>query len=92
MSERKVTPRKPGKSTSKVEVLNVSRNGLWLCVKPKEYFLSYKDFPWFKDAKISQIYNVTLHHGHHLRWKDMDVDLELQSLERPDLYPLKYAL
>ncbi len=80
-----------GTSTSAVEILNVSRHGVWLYVKGKEYFLSYKDFPWFEEARLSQICRVSLLHGHHLHWTDLDVDLDLDSLENADRYPLKYA-
>ncbi len=79
-----------GTSTSRVEVLNISSQGIWLYVKGKERFLPYEDFPWFKDARLSQIYNVQLLHGHLIRWDDLDVDLDLDSLEHPDRYPLKY--
>jgi hypothetical protein len=80
-----------GTSTSKVEIVNISPHGIWLYVKGKEYFLPYKEFPWFKDARISEIYQVKLFRGHHLHWSDLDVDLDLDSLEHPDRYPLKYA-
>lgn len=80
-----------GTGTSAVEVLNISANGIWLYAKGKEYFLSYADFPWFKDACLSEIHRVQLLHGHHLRWDDLDVDLDLDSLGHPERYPLKYA-
>ena len=76
--------------TSKVEVLNISKDGIWLYVKAKEYFLTYEHFPWFREAKVAEIYNVKLLHGHHLRWPQLDVDLELDSLAHPERYPLKY--
>lgn len=79
-----------GTSISEVEVLNISLNGIWLHVKGKEHFLSYEDFPWFKEARLSQIYRVQLLYGRHLRWEDLDVDLDVGSLEDPDRYPLKY--
>ena len=79
-----------GTSTSKIEVSNISLHGVWLYVKGKEYFLSYKDFPWFKDARLSEIQNVRLIHSHNLRWEDLDIDLALESLDHPDRYPLKY--
>ena len=78
-----------GLSTSSVEVLNVSPHGLWLSVRGKEYFLSYEDFPWFQDARLSEIQDVHLVHGRHLRWEGLDVDLALDSLEHLDRYPLK---
>ena len=79
-----------GIGTSAVEVLNISKNGLWLYVKGKEYFLPYAEFPWFRDARLGDIHDVQLLHGHQLHWKRLDVDLDLGSLEHLDSYPLKY--
>ena len=73
-----------GTSTSNVEVLNISSHGIWLYVKGKEHFLPYEDFPWFKNARLSEIYDVQLLHGHLLRWDGLDIDLDLNSLEHPD--------
>lgn len=79
-----------GTNTSRVEVSNISSQGIWLYVKGKEYFLSYKDFPWFKDERLSKIQDVRLVCGRHLHWSDLDIDLDLDSLEHPERYPLKY--
>jgi len=79
-----------GKSISKAEILNISANGIWLFVLDKEYFLPYTDYPWFKDAPIKSIFNVKLANRIHLHWPDLDVDLEVQSLDYPDRYPLLY--
>lgn len=79
-----------GAGTSAVEVLQVSPNGLWLYVKGREHFLPYAEFPWFHGARLSQIQRVQLLRGRHLRWEALDVDLDLESLEHPDRYPLKY--
>ena len=82
--------RRPGKNTLEVEILNISLDGVWLYAKGSEYFLSYKDFPWFKNATVAEIHNVRLLHSQHLCWEDLDVDLELDSLKDLDRYPLKY--
>ena len=79
-----------GKSTSAVEVVGISKHGLWLHVRGEEYFLSFKVYPWFKDAKIASVLKVKLVHREHLYWPDLDVDLELESLRRPEKYPLTY--
>ncbi|GAF68497.1 unnamed protein product, partial [marine sediment metagenome] len=55
-----------------------------------EYFLPYNDYPWFKEAKVKEILNVNLLHGYHLYWPELDVDLEIDSLDNPQNYPLKY--
>jgi len=36
------------KNTS-VSVENITPFGIWLFVKEKEYFLSYKDYPYFRE-------------------------------------------
>ena len=79
-----------GKNTSRVEVLDVSQHGVWVYVKGREFFLPYEDFPWFKEAKVSDVYNLKFLHGSHLYWPKLDVDLELKSLEDPKKYPLVY--
>ena len=77
-----------GRNTSQVEVTNVSPPGFWLFVGEQELFVSFKDFPWFKDASIRQISHVELPSAHHLYWPDLDVDLAVDSLMHPDRYPL----
>lgn len=78
----------PGKRTSKPEVLGISRHGLWLLVGGKEYLLTFADHPWFADATVRELCHVRLCHRTHLHWPDLDVDLELDSLDRSEHYPL----
>ncbi|MBL7152989.1 MAG: dihydropteroate synthase [Phycisphaerae bacterium] len=85
-----MTLRARGESTSQAEVSHINNHGLWLCVNDLEYFLPYDEYPWFRDAKVKEILNVKLLHGHHLNWPDLDVDLEIDALENPQNYPLKY--
>lgn len=82
--------KEPGKITSEIEVLNISMHGFWLYVKGKEYFLPYDDYPWFKDVKVSEILDVQLLHHSHLYWPQLDVDLDLNSFENLEQYPLVY--
>ncbi len=77
-----------GKSTSVVEVTNISRHGFWLLLDGRELFVSFKDFPWFKEAPVRDLLNVALPHAHHLYWPDLDVDLAVESIERPERFPL----
>jgi len=82
---------KNGKNTS-VSIENITPFGLWLLVKEKEYFLKYKDYPWFKNQTIESIQNVKLLHDYHLYWPKLDVDLEIDNFENPEKYPLKSKL
>ncbi len=80
--------KKAGKSISKIEVLGISRNGIWIIVLEKEYFLPFSEFPWFEDANLSSVFNVELAGETHIYWPDLDVDLEIGSIENPKAYPL----
>jgi hypothetical protein len=77
-----------GRNTSVVEVGNVSAHGFWLLVGEHERFLSFADFPWFRDATIAQLTNVELPSAHHLYWPELDVDLAVECLDHPERYPL----
>lgn len=79
---------KPGKNIS-VSVENITPFGIWLYAKGKEYFLSYEDYPYFKDQTLTSIQNVELLHDCHLYWPELDVDLETDNLEHPEKYPLQ---
>jgi hypothetical protein len=70
--------------------LHTSRFGIWLLVYNIEYFLNYTDYPWFQNAKLSDVYEVELLHETHLHWPTLDVDLEIESLENLEQYPLVY--
>jgi len=77
-----------GENISEVEVLNISKHGLWLFLRGREHFLPFEDFPWFKNASVGSILNVHLPQSHHLYWPDLDVDLEIESILSPKKYPL----
>jgi hypothetical protein len=79
-----------GTNISDIEVSLVTAKGFWILVKSKEYFLSFDEYPWFRNARVAEIMNVKLQHQNHLRWNDLDVDLELDSLENPERYPLSF--
>jgi hypothetical protein len=79
---------KLGKRTSEVEVTNVSRHGFWLLLGRRELFLSFENFPWFREAPIGQLTNVELPSPHHLYWPDLDIDLAVESIEHPERFPL----
>ncbi len=79
-----------GKNISEVEVQDVSQRGIWLLVRGREYCLPYKDYPWFKNARLSQVFHVDLIGDSHLHWPDLDVDIELNCIGNLVGYPLVY--
>jgi hypothetical protein len=81
---------KHGESTSELEVTNISVHGFWILLREKEYYLAFAKFPWFKQARISEILNVLLLSEEHLYWPEMDLDLSVEIIENPDKYPEIY--
>lgn len=82
--------KKPGKNISVVEVQGISKQGVWILVQDKEFFLSFDLYPWFQKATIEQIYDVQLQHKKQLHWKTLDVDIDIESFKNPTAYPLVY--
>lgn len=78
-----------GTSASEVEVSHISSHGVWLLTRGKELFMSYDDFPWFKDAPIGKVLNVKEPAPTHFYWPDLDVDLTEEIIEHPERFPLK---
>jgi hypothetical protein len=77
-----------GESISKTEITNISAFGVWIIIYECEYFMPYLEYPWFKEAKISDILNVRLINDSHLYWESLDIDIEIASLQNLEKYPL----
>ena len=76
-----------GPSTS-VSVLMINAQGIMLSVLGHDYFLSYNRIPWMQDAPIRSVLNVQMSGPEAIEWPDLDVDLEIESLQHPERYPL----
>jgi len=79
----------PGTNTSQVEITHISSHGVWLLANGHELFMSYDDFPWFKDVSIGKILNVEQPTPGHFYWPDLDVDLSEEIITHPGRFPLK---
>ncbi len=77
-----------GTNTLEVEITNVSKHGFWLLLKDRELFVPFSEFPWFKEATITQLVAVEQPSPHHLYWPDLDIDLAIESIEHPERFPL----
>ena len=78
-----------GKDGLEVEVTNISSHGIWLLVGDRELFLSFEDFPWFKDAPIGKVLRVEQVSPGHFYWPELDIDLSIETIEHPERFPLK---
>ena len=77
-----------GKIALEVEVTQIDKQGIWLLIGEKEFFLSFENFPWFRNASVDAIHNVELLNERHLHWPDLDIDLAVESIEHPERFPL----
>ena len=77
-----------GIGTSTVEISNINAFGVWLLVGERELFMSYEDFPWFRETPVGKILNVVQPAPGHLYWPELDVDLGIETIEHPDRFPL----
>ena len=77
-----------GIPTSEIEVSLVSNKGFWLLLDDEELFISFSDFPWFKQATIEELTSVAKPSPNHLYWSLLDVDLSVESVRNPSAFPL----
>jgi hypothetical protein len=68
------------KKFSGVEVTHITKHGLWLLTGDNELFISFKEFPHFQDATVSEIMNVTQPTPDYLYWPDLDRELAVESV------------
>ena len=78
-----------GTGTFNIEVTNITTHGIWLLAHNKELFMSYEDFPWFKNQTVNSIITVEELSLGHFYWPDIDVDLTEEIIEHPKRFPLK---
>ncbi len=79
-----------GDATSLCEVTNITALGFWVFVDATEYFVPFADYPEFQAATVAQIHAVKRVGPGQLHWPDLDVDIEIDALTRPEAYPLKF--
>lgn len=77
-----------GSNTSAAEVTHVSKHGFWLLLGDEELLLPFDQFPWFKQATVEQLTTVEWPTPDHLYWPQLDVDLSVSSIRRPQDFPL----
>ena len=80
----------PGAATSISEVTNLGPHGFWFLVDDCEYFVPYSDYPEFRSATVAQIYQMERLSPRQLHWPALDIDIELDALEKPEKFPLAY--
>ena len=77
-----------GANISPVEVTNISQHGFWILLNDEELFLSFSEFPWFRDVAVGKILHIELPSPNHLYWPELDIDLAVESIRHPEHFPL----
>jgi hypothetical protein len=80
--------RSAGTVASRVEVTNIARHGFRVLVVDQELAVPYAQFPWFKKAAVGHLSDVQRPTENHLHWPQLDVDLSVESIRKPDAFPL----
>ena len=75
-------------SNTSASVLMINAQGIMISVCGQDYFLSYNRIPWMQDAPIRSVLNVQMSGPEAIEWPDLDVDLEIESLQHPERFPL----
>jgi hypothetical protein len=85
----------PGSNISQAEtagqsqITSIEIDGFWLLTGEGEYFVSFEDYPEFREASVKQIFNFDQAFD-HFHWLDLDIDIELEALQHPERFPLKF--
>lgn len=78
----------PGTVISAPELTHVSKHGFWLLMADEEILVPFEHFPWFRHASIDQLARIEWPSPDHLYWPELDIDLSLESIRRPEAFPL----
>jgi len=78
----------PGIDISHSEITSIGSTGFWLLLDDREYFVPFADYPAFRQATVEQILSVQQLSPTQFHWPSLDVDIEVDALERPEQYPL----
>jgi len=81
---------KSGTNISACMITSINDLGMWLLVFDKEYFIPFADYPGFKESSITEIYKFNFLPPSQLQWKELDINIELYALTKPEFFPLIY--
>jgi len=79
-----------GTGTLEYEITNIERFGIWLLADDKEYYIKFEEYPALKKASVEQLLNLKRIGPSQFRWPDLDEDIELEALDDPEKYVLRY--
>ena len=74
----------------KAEITNISPFGFWILIQDNEFFIDFKQYPMFYNARISEINDFSTDAMGNFHWESLDIDIEKDAIEHPEKYPLVY--
>lgn len=80
--------KKPSSQDTSASVLMINDKGQMISVQGQDYFISYNRIPWMRNASIADALNVQMCGRNAIEWPSLDVELETDSMKRPERYPL----
>jgi len=72
------------------KLTSINDIGFWVLVGDKEYFIPFADYPGLKESSIDQIFQIQFLPPSQLHWKNLDIDIELEALSKPESFPLLF--
>jgi len=66
------------KTFSRAEVTHISTHGLWLLTNNSELFVSFIDFPQFRNVSSIKLKHVVQLHSDILYWPDLNIEIPVK--------------
>ncbi|MEN8254225.1 MAG: DUF2442 domain-containing protein [Verrucomicrobiota bacterium] len=76
--------------TESISVENITPFAVWVFDGKKEYAIPFSEFPCLGKATVEELMHPTLSHGFHLRWENLDIDIDLRSLDHLEDFPIYF--
>jgi hypothetical protein len=73
-------PISPNRVLSKVEVTLITRHGLWLLTTNRELFVSFIEFPQFRNVPSIKLKHVAQLHSDILYWPDLHIEIPVKHV------------
>ncbi len=72
-------------------ITGINTLGLYILVEDKEYFIPFDHYPAFRKATLEQIFKYKRISPSQFTWPELDCDIELLALEKPEQFPLQFS-
>ncbi len=72
-----------------IEINSISELGIKVSIHGKNIFMSYEDFPWFKNQSVQAITHIEKFGENSFHWPELNVDLTDEMIEFPEKFRLR---